>query len=155
MKLARRTLIFGSLGALIVTISGCAALYFPDTYHVAQTSNIVSPFKRLMVDGGSDDFDITLEDPDSSKLKHLRFVSATVTNEDGMVTQLRLRRELLENPNSFAMVFCEVGYRNTGLLEHDSRFRICLRSDDEPVVVMFQVRFKKKVDWPSDSDYSG
>jgi hypothetical protein len=156
MKLARRILLFASLGALIATISGCVALFLPDTYEVAQSSNLVSPFKHILVDGGSDDgCNISLEDPDSSKLKHLRFVSGTVTNEAGMVTQLRLRREILGNPNSFSMVFYEVGYRNTGVLQHDSRFRICLRSYDELVVVTFQVRFKEKVHWPSDSDYSG
>ncbi len=73
-----------------------------------------------------------------------------MTNEDGVVTTLRLRREILENPNSFRMEFYKADY-----LGHDLHFRVTVLSNGEPIVMTFQTRFKRKVYWPKDSDYSG
>jgi hypothetical protein len=136
------------LGTLAALLSGCAVLYLPDTTVTEQTSDIVSPFSHILY-GYNDSYWVSFEDPDSSKLKHLHFLSGTITDEVGIVTQLRLRREMLENPNSFSMVFYHT-YPG-----HDLRFRITVRSDGKPLVITFHARFKSKMHWPTDSDYSG
>jgi len=154
--LARRTCVLVSLSVLAVLSSGCVplVLYGPQTYYDAQTSAIVSPFKHVSVEyqnnGTNDSLGISFGDPNPQKLKNLRFASATMTNEDGVVTSLRLNREMLENPNSFRMEFYKADY-----LGHDLHFRVTVLSNGEPIIVTFQTRFKSKVVWPKDSDYSG
>ena len=73
-----------------------------------------------------------------------------MTNENGAATPLRLHREMLENPNSFRMDFYKADY-----LGHDLHFQVIVLSNGKPIVVTFQARFKSKVVWPKDSDYSG
>ncbi len=151
MTLAKRTCLLLASAALT---TGCLALYTPETFYFAQPSAIVSPFKHVSVEyqnnGTNDSLSISLGDTDPQKLKNLRFASATMTNEDGVVTPLRLNREMLENPNSFRMEFYKADY-----LGHDLRFRVTVLSNGEPIIVAFQTRFKSKVYWPKDSDYSG
>jgi len=138
------------------SMNGCVplVLYGPRTYYIAQTSAVSAPFKYVSAEynthASEAPVSISLGDSDSSKLKSLRFGSATMTDEDGTVTQLRLRREMLENPNSFRMDFYKADY-----LDHDLHFRVTVISNGEPIVVTFQTRFKSRVVWPKDSDYSG
>jgi hypothetical protein len=151
---SKRTCFLVMLSALGALISGCAILYIPQTDYTAQTSAVVSPFNHVSVEFNKNapeaPLSISLGDSDSSKLRNLRFSTATMTNEDGVVTQLSLRREILENPNSFVMEFCKADY-----LGHDLHFCVSVRLDGEPLVITFQTRFKSKVYWPKDSDYSG
>ncbi len=137
-------------------MSGCVplVLYGPRSYYTAQTSAVSAPFKRVSVafnkNATGSPLNISLGDPDLSKLKHLHFASATMTNEDGVVTELQLRSETLENPNSFVMDFYKADY-----LGHDLHFRITVLSNGVPKVITFQTRFKSELVWPKDSDYSG
>ena len=151
MTLAKRTCLLIASAALT---SGCLALYMPETFYFAQPSAIVSPFKYVSVEfqenGTADSLGISLGDSDPQKLKDLRFASATMTNENGVATPLRLHREMLENPNSFRMDFYKADY-----LGHDLHFQVIVLSNGKPIVVTFQARFKSKVVWPKDSDYSG
>lgn len=136
--------------------SGCIplVLYGPQTFYIADTSAITAPFKYVSAEYNKNASEapltISLGDPDLSELKYLRFSSATITNEDGTVIHLRLRREILENPNSFVMEFYKADY-----FGHDLHFRVTVLSNGKPIVVTFQTRFKGKVVWPKDSDYSG
>lgn len=154
MTLANKTCLLAVLAASSALMSGCVVLYMPYTYYIPQTSVLVSPFKYVSTgyDTNASDapLSISLGDPDSSKLRNLRFANATMTSEDGVVTQLSLRREILENPNSFVMYFYKANY-----LGRDLRFHITVLSNGEAIVVTFQTRFKSKVVWPKDSDYSG
>jgi len=135
-------------------MNGCVILYMPHTYYIADTSAIVAPFKHIFVEFNTNAPDaplsISMGDSDPSKLKYLRFASATMTDEAGVVTSLRLRREILENPNSYVVEFYKADY-----LAHDLHFRVCFLANGRPIVVTFQTRFKSKVVWPKDSDYSG
>lgn len=154
MTMAKRIYLLALLAFSAALTSGCVVLYLPHTYYTAQTSAVVGPFKTVFIEFNANSPEaplrISLGDSDSSKLRYLRFSSATMTNEDGLVTQLQLRREILENPNSFVMELCKADY-----LGHDLHFRVTVLSKGEPIVISFQTRFKSKVYWPKDSDYSG
>ena len=155
-EIMRRTCLLILFVMSATVMSGCIplVLYGPRTYYTAETSVIAAPFKRVSAEynknASESPVSISLGDPDSSKLKYLRFANATMTNEDGVVTQLRLRTETLENPNSFVMDFYKVDY-----LGHDLHFRVTVLSNGVPIVITFQTRFESKVVWPKDSDYSG
>jgi hypothetical protein len=156
MTLAKQTCSLVFLAVSATLMSGCIplVLYGPRTYYSAETSAIAAPLQHIFVEYNTNaqeaPLSISLGDSDSSKLKHLSFASATMTNEDGVVTQLRLRWGVLENPNSFRMDFYKADY-----LGHDLHFRVIVLSNGEPIVITFQTRFKSKVVWPKDSDYSG
>jgi hypothetical protein len=116
---------------------------------MAEASAIVSPFKHVSIEC-QPSLRVSLGDSDPSKLKNLHFDGGTVTNEDGVVIQLRLRREVLENSNSFVMDFWK-----TGGLGDKLHFCVTVLSNGNPIVITFEVRIKSKVVWPKDSDYSG
>ena len=145
-----------SLLSSAALVSGCIplVLYGPQTYYVAETSVVSAPFEDVYseydVHAPDSPLSVTFGDKDPSRLKHLSFASATMTNEDGVVTQLRLRWGTLENPNSFRMTFYKADF-----LGHDLRFRLTVLSNGQPMRITFQTRFKSKVVWPKDSDYSG
>jgi len=138
--------------------SGCLILYLPQTYHVADTTVLSSPFPNLLVEY-NDQISTTVPLSVSvynrgikNPLPVLQFVQATVLTDDGMTVPLRLNRARMENPSSYRMEF----YRDKiEFVGRHLQLRLTLLSEGKPVTIRASFYIKTKVHWPKDSDFSG
>jgi hypothetical protein len=148
---------FALCTAAAVALSGCLILYLPDTYHVTDTTVLSSPFPGLLIEyagnGSVAPFSVSVYTRALKKpLPPVRFVRASIVDDDGKETNLRLKRAMLENPSSYRMEF----YRdNLDFVGRHLQLRLTLLVNGKETAVTANFYIKTKVHWPTDSDYSG
>jgi hypothetical protein len=148
---------FAICTAATVALSGCLALYLPNTYHVTDTTVLSSPFPNLLIEYAGNDAEAPLSVSVYTRalkkpLPPVRFVRASIVDDNGKETNLRLKRAILENPSSYLMEFYPGSLHYTG---HLLQLRLTLLVNGKETAVTANFYIKTKVHWPSDSDYSG